>query len=125
MDGAESSDRTSLTRHKEKAVVKHCLEDTMVKDDRESGTSEGLHIREKTDIADKIIELRIDQDEKGSHRELVHLDRPTIDEIREEIKDLMRQGIQPENVYIGLWSKLRSLITDIWPEARVLIEYDD
>lgn len=57
-------------------------------------------------------------------RVILRLDQPGESELAAKLSDLKAQGVDPTRVYIGTWSRLRSVVHEVWPEAELLFEYN-
>lgn len=85
-------------------------------------TKGNLHIFESLGSKREIIDITI-LDDRDTPLGLI--ENPQETQIEEAFELLKKDGVNPEKIYISLWSNLSSLITKVWPHSKVLIDYCD
>lgn len=85
-----------------------------------------LHIEEQYSIA-RTVQRFFVRDSSGNLLVSLEVEANSsdIETITRALRWLDANGVTPDRVYIGVWSQCREAINEVWPQARVFLEYND
>jgi hypothetical protein len=91
----------------------------------ENRSSSGeFHVFEKYDPNGHMELFKIEFLSEQTSKTILQLKRLNTEEIYEMLVDLNKKGFYPEKIYVGAWSKMKLTFIKIWPEAKILMEYN-